>query len=87
MQLSIKESFYEVCTQHGFAFPKTTTCSYETYKQVELPFDFPVIIKAFQFCGLLELPVPHKKKVFVAQSREEFDAIWTPSTPPATRTT
>ena len=25
MRLSIKESFYEVCTEHGFSFPKTTT--------------------------------------------------------------
>ena len=32
MRLSIKESFYQVCTEHGFAFPKTTTCSYENYK-------------------------------------------------------
>ena len=29
MRLSIKESFYQVCTEHGFAFPKTTTCTYE----------------------------------------------------------
>ena len=35
MKLSIKESFYQVCTEHGFAFPKTTTCNYENYKTVE----------------------------------------------------
>ena len=75
MKLSIKESFYEVCTQHGFAFPKTTTCSYETYKQVELPFDFPVIIKPSNSVAYWNCRFPHKKKVFVAQSREEFDAI------------
>ena len=23
MRLSIKESFYQVCEEHGFAFPKT----------------------------------------------------------------
>ena len=45
MRLSLKESFYEVCEEHGFSFPKTTTCSYENYKETVLPFDFPVIIK------------------------------------------
>ena len=75
MRLSIKESFYQVCTEHGFAFPKTTTCSYETYKQVELPFDFPVIIKPSNSVAYWNCRFPHKKKVFVAQSREEFDAI------------
>ena len=44
-RLSMKESFYQVCTEHGFDFPKTTTCSPETYKGFQPPFDFPVIIK------------------------------------------
>ena len=75
MRLSIKESFYQVCTEHGFAFPKTTTCSYENYKNVELPFDFPVIIKPSNSVAYWNCRFPHKKKVFVAQSREEFSAI------------
>ena len=75
MRLSIKESFYQVCTEHGFAFPKTTTCSYETYKTVELPFDFPVIIKPSNSVAYWNCRFPHKKKVFVAQSKPEFDAI------------
>lgn len=75
MRLSIKESFYEVCTEHGFAFPKTTTCSYENYKDVVLPFDFPVIIKPSNSVAYWNCSFPHKKKVFVAHSKEEFDAI------------
>ncbi len=75
MRLSIKESFYEVCTEHGFAFPKTTTCSYENYKSVELPFDFPVIIKPSNSVAYWNCKFPHKKKVFVAQNKAEFDAI------------
>ena len=71
MRLSIKESFYQVCEEHGFSFPKTTTCTYENHKNLELPFDFPVIISvAYWNCKF-----PHKKKVFVANTREEFDAI------------
>ena len=75
MRLSIKESFYQVCEEHGFSFPKTTTCSYENYKTIELPFDFPVIIKPSNSVAYWNCKFPHKKKVFVAKSREEFDAI------------
>ena len=44
-RLSTKETFYEVCTEHGFLFPKTDTCTPETYKGYRPPFDFPVVIK------------------------------------------
>ncbi len=75
MRLSIKESFYEVCEEHGFSFPKTTTCSYENYKDVTLPFDFPVIIKPSNSVAYWNCKFPHKKKVFVAQNKAEYDAI------------
>lgn len=75
MRLSIKESFYQVCEEHGFSFPKTTTCSFENYKNVELPFDFPVIIKPSNSVAYWNCKFPHKKKVFVAQNKDEFTAI------------
>lgn len=75
MRLSIKESFYQVCTEHGFAFPKTTACTAENYRDISLPFDFPVIIKPSNSVAYWNAHFPHKKKVFVAQNQEEFDAI------------
>lgn len=75
MRLSIKESFYEVCTEYGFDFPKTTTCSFENYKTVELPFDFPVVVKPSNSVAYWNCSFPHKKKVFIAQDRQEFDEI------------
>lgn len=75
MRLSIKESFYQVCTEHGFAFPQTTTCTAENYQGIQLPFDFPVIIKPSNSVAYWNAKFPHKKKVFVAQDRQEFDAI------------
>lgn len=77
MRLSIKESFYEVCQEHGFSFPKTTTCTFENHQDLELPFDFPVIIKPSNSVAYWNCKFPHKKKVFVAESREEFEAILT----------
>lgn len=75
MRLSIKESFYQVCTEHGFEFPKTTTCNAENSKTVELPFDFPCIIKPSNSVAYWNCTFPHKKKVFLANNKEEFDAI------------
>lgn len=75
MRLSMKESFYEVCTEHGFEFPKTTTCSYENYKDIVLPFDFPVIIKPSNSVAYWNCKFPHKKKVFIANNESEFNKI------------
>lgn len=77
MRLSIKESFYQVCTEHGFSFPKTTTCTYENHENLELPFDFPVIVKPSNSVAYWNCHFPHKKKVFVAENREEFEKILT----------
>ncbi len=75
MQLGTKETFYTLCEQHGFAFPKTTTVTVNNYQNFELPFDFPVVIKPSNSVAYWNCHFPHKKKVFVAQTREEFDAI------------
>ncbi len=74
-QLSTKETFYALCEQYGFAFPKTVTVTVNTYRNVELPFAFPVIIKPSNSVAYWNCHFPHKKKVFVAESRDEFDAI------------
>ena len=74
-QLSMKETFYALCEQHGFAFPKTTTVTVNNYQNVELPFAFPVVIKPSNSVAYWNCHFPHKKKVFVAENRDEFDAI------------
>jgi len=74
-QLSMKETFYALCEQHGFAFPKTITVTVNTYQNVELPFAFPVVIKPSNSVAYWNCHFPHKKKVFVAENRDEFDAI------------
>ncbi len=75
MQLSTKETFYALCEKHGFLFPKTTTVTVNNYQTVELPFAFPVVIKPSNSVAYWNCHFPHKKKVFVAETREEFDAI------------
>lgn len=75
MQLSMKESFYTLCDKHGFAYPKTTTVTVNNYEGFEVPFAFPVVIKPSNSVAYWNCHFPHKKKVFVAQDKEEFDAI------------
>ena len=74
-ELDTKEFFYQACERHGLAYPRTFGCTNENYKTVELPFPFPCIIKASNSVAYWNCKFPHKKKVFVAYNKEEFDAI------------
>ena len=77
MRLSMKESFYSLCDQYGFAYPKTTTVTVNNYEGFEVPFAFPVVIKPSNSVAYWNCHFPHQKKVFVAETKEEFDAIVT----------
>ena len=74
-ELDTKEFFYQACERHGLSSPRTFGCTNENYKTVELPFPFPCIIKASNSVAYWNCKFPHKKKVFVAYNKEEFDAI------------
>lgn len=74
-KLSLKKSFYQTCTEYGFSFPQTTSCTAENYRDFELPFSFPVVIKPSNSVAYWNCRFPHKKKVFVAQDKREMDAI------------
>lgn len=74
-ELDTKEFFYQACERHGLSYPRTFGCTNENYKTVKLPFPFPCIIKASNSVAYWNCKFPHKKKVFVAYNKEEFDAI------------
>lgn len=74
-QLDTKEFFYHACRAHGLSYPQTFGCTNQNYKTVELPFAFPCIIKPSNSVAYWNCRFPHKKKVFVAYSKEEFNAI------------
>lgn len=75
LDLDIKDNFYKACAAHGLSYPKTATCTAQNYKNAEFPFDFPVIIKASNSPAYWNCSFPHKKKVFLAHDRAEYDAI------------
>lgn len=74
-KLSLKKSFYQICTEYGFSFPQTSSCTAENYQNLSLPFPFPVVIKPSNSVAYWNCHFPHKKKVFVAQNQTEMDAI------------
>ncbi len=75
LNLDIKDHFYKACAAHGLSYPQTATCTAQNYRQIALPFAFPVIIKASNSAAYWNCRFPHKKKVFLAADRAEFDAI------------
>ena len=77
LTLDIKDNFYRACDAYGLDHPRTATCTAQNYKTAELPFDFPVIIKPSNSMAYWNCHFPHKKKVFLAENREDFDAITT----------
>ncbi len=74
-QILLKENFYKMCDKYGFKYPKTTIISYENYKEFEIPFDYPIIIKASNSVAYWACSFPGKKKVFVAHDEKEKNAI------------
>ena len=75
MNLDMKEYFYKACEKHGLSYPKTSSCTAQNYREVQLPFEFPCIIKPSNSMAYWNCHFPHKKKVFVAYNQQEFNEI------------
>lgn len=74
-RLSMKESFYEMCDEYGFDYPKTEVVSFDDYKTKKIKIKFPVIIKASNSVEYWKCEFRGKMKVFVAQDQPEYDRI------------
>lgn len=74
-QILLKENFYRMCEKYGFKYPNTVMVSFEDYKDFEVPFDYPIIIKASNSVAYWACSFPGKKKVFVANNEEEKNSI------------
>ena len=74
-KLIIKENFYKTCEEHGLDYPKTFICTKEIYKDIKLPFDFPIIVKPSDSVSYWKSSFEGKKKIFVVYKEEEFRDI------------
>lgn len=65
-----KRSFYEKCEEIGVAYPKTYVLS-KKCEQLDLPFDFPIIIKPSDSVAYAHVSFSGKKKIFFCPTKEE----------------
>lgn len=76
-----KEKFYALCDEYNLRYPKTVICTYENRLTItdNLPFDFPIVVKANNSNGyeFLNCSFEGKKKVFFVNSKEEYIKIIT----------
>ena len=75
LALDRKQEFYRLCAKYGLGFPQTVTCTPADWREVSLPFGYPVIIKAGNSAAYWNCRFPHKKKVFLAHDRPELESI------------
>ena len=75
IKLNTKESFYDLCEKHGLTYPKTFIVTKKNYKNLEPPFEFPIIIKPSNSVMYWNCRFENKKKVFLAQTEDEFKRI------------
>ncbi|MDR1354411.1 MAG: hypothetical protein LBJ38_02625 [Oscillospiraceae bacterium] len=73
-KLSTKEGFYKACDQFGLRYPETCVIT-PTHRDVELPFEFPVVLKASNSMKYARVDFEGKEKVYFVNTRRELDLI------------
>lgn len=73
--LDDKAGFYRACLAHGLDCPRTAVCTAESWPRAEPPAGYPVILKAGDSPAYWNCRFPRKKKVFLAHTKAEQQAI------------
>lgn len=74
-KLENKESFYNICEEYKLDYPKTFIVTYDNYKNIELPFSFPVAVKPASSTDYSKVDFIGKEKSYKANTLEEFNKI------------
>lgn len=69
-----KESFYSICEKVGVPYPKTKVIN---ELELDLPFDYPIIIKPADSMKWHEISFPGKMKVYLCEDEEHYKKIVT----------
>jgi D-aspartate ligase len=70
-----KTNFYKLCEELGIDYPKYISFDGSSTENLELSFDFPVVIKPTSRVAYESVEFSGKKKVFIAKDRQEFKHI------------
>lgn len=74
-KLEDKESFYQMCEKYNLDYPKTYIVTRKNYKNITLPFDFPVAVKPSSSTDYSKVNFEGKEKSYKANTKEELDKI------------
>ena len=73
--LIIKENFYKICEKYNLDYPKTIICNKDNYEKLNLPFDFPIILKPSDSVSYWQSTFWGKKKIFIIYTKDELEDI------------
>lgn len=73
VQLNSKETFYKTCETYGLDYPKTHLILPNQNEVLEMPFEFPVVLKPSDSMRYFEARFEGKKKAYVLSSLEELN--------------
>ncbi len=71
-KLENKEKFYQLCEQYGIDYPKTIVIDKEDYLTVQLPFSFPVAVKASDGIAYSFSSIQKRKKCYRCDNLQEL---------------
>lgn len=71
-KLENKMDFYDICNDYELAYPKTYIVSANDYKEVELPFEFPVICKPNDSFKWFKIRFEGYKKAYKINDKKEL---------------
>ncbi|AOV06816.1 hypothetical protein [Sporosarcina ureilytica] len=71
-QVVYKERFYEMCEEYGLDYPDTVIFKKGMDPEMDLPFDFPVVVKASDSMTFFNAQFEGKKKAYVLHDKASF---------------
>ena len=67
-----KDNFYDVCEKLGMPYPETIVVTKDNYKDVKIPWEYPIIAKNSDKNTWHYAEFPGKKKIFRIKSEQEL---------------
>lgn len=74
-KLEDKESFYNICEKYRLDYPKTYIVTRSNYKNINLPFDYPVAVKPSSSTDYSKVDFEGKEKSYKANNEKELKQI------------
>ena len=74
-KLEDKESFYNICEKYKLDYPKTYIVTRQNYKNIKLPFSYPVAVKPSSSTEYSKVDFEGKEKSYKANNEKELKQI------------